>query len=240
VGLLDRFERGVERAVSSVFARTFKSKVQPVEIASALRRELDDRAAVLGRGRTLVPNAFTVTLSGEDHDRLAEWEDALADELAASVMEHADKQRYAFVGPVTVVLDRDDDLEVGLFDVGSQTVKGAVAPATSRTSTAGRPVIEVDGRAYVLTGPVTTVGRGSDADIVLDDTGVSRRHAELRVDAGSGRTVLSVLDLGSTNGTYVRPAGGPDGSEQQVGHQALQVGDVVHVGHTRIVVRDAG
>jgi hypothetical protein len=240
VGLLDRFEKGVERAVSSVFARTFKSKVQPVEIASGLRRELDDRAAVLGRGRTLVPNAFTVTLSAEDHDRLAEWEDALADELAAAVMEHADKQRYAFVGPVTVVLDRDEDLEIGLFDVASQTVKGALAPATSRTSTAGRPVIEVDGRAYVLTGPVTTIGRGSDADIVLDDSGVSRRHAELRVDAGSGRPLLSVLDLGSTNGTYVRPAGDPDGSEQQIGHQALQVGDVVHVGHTRIVVRDAG
>ncbi|MFC5381219.1 FhaA domain-containing protein [Aquipuribacter nitratireducens] len=240
MGLLDKFERGVERAVNGVFARTFKSKVQPVEIASALRRELDDRAAVLGRGRTLVPNAFTVTLSGEDHDRLAEWEDALADELAASLMEHADKQRYAFVGPVTVVLDRADDLEVGLFDVSSQTVKGAVAPATSRTATGGRPVIEVDGRAYVLTGPVTTIGRGSDADIVLDDSGVSRRHCELRVDTGPGRTVLSVLDLGSTNGTLLLPAGSPPGSEQPVGHQALQVGDCVLVGHSRVVVRDAG
>lgn len=232
MGLLDKFEKGVERAVNGVFARTFKSKVQPVEIASALRRELDDRAAVLGRGRTLVPNHFTVTLSGDDHDRLAEWEDALCDELAASAMEHADKQRYAFVGPVTVTLDRDDSLEIGLFDVASQTVKGAVAPATSRTRTAGRPVIEVDGRAFVLTGPVTTLGRGSDCDIVLDDTGVSRRHAELRVDTSSGSTVLSVLDLGSTNGTFVH--------EQQIAHQALASGDVVSLGHTRVVVLDAG
>ncbi|MGJ7439525.1 FhaA domain-containing protein [Aquipuribacter sp. MA13-6] len=232
MGLFDKFEKGVERTINGVFARTFKSRVQPVEIASALRRELDDRAAVLGRSRTLVPNHFTVTLSPDDHDRLAEWEDALADELAASAMEHADKQRYAFVGPVTVTLDRDEDLEVGMFDVASQTVKGAVAPATSRTATAGRPVIEVDGRAYVLTGPVTTLGRGSDADIVLDDNGVSRRHAELRVDGSSGRTVLSVLDLGSTNGTFV--------GERQIDHQALQAGDVVSLGHTRIVVRDAG
>ncbi len=232
MGLFDKFEKGVERTINGVFARTFKSRVQPVEIASALRRELDDRAAVLGRSRTLVPNHFTVTLSPDDHDRLAEWEDALADELAASAMEHADKQRYAFVGPVTVTLARGDDLEVGMFDVASQTVKGAVAPATSRTATAGRPVIEVDGRAYVLTGPVTSLGRGSDADIVLDDNGVSRRHAELRVDGSSGRTVLSVLDLGSTNGTFV--------GEQQIDHQALQAGDVVSLGHTRIVVRDAG
>ena len=67
MGLLDRFEKGVERAVNGVFARTFRSRVQPVEIASALRRELDDRAAVLGRDRTLVPNHFTVTLSADDH-----------------------------------------------------------------------------------------------------------------------------------------------------------------------------
>jgi len=232
MGMFDKFEKGVERAVNGVFARTFKSRVQPVEIASALRRELDDRAAVLSRARTLVPNHFVVTLSPDDHDRLAEWEDALGDELAATTVEHADKQRYAFVGPVTVTLDRDERLEVGLFDVASQTVKGAVAPASSRTSTAGRPVIEVDGRAFVLTGPVTSLGRGSDADIVLDDNGVSRRHAELRVDGSSGRTVLSVLDLGSTNGTFV--------GEHQITHQTLQAGDVVSLGHTRIVVRDAG
>lgn len=232
MGLLDRFEKGVERAVNGVFARTFKSRVQPVELASALRRELDDRAAVLGRGRTLVPNAFTVTLSGDDHDRLSEWEDALADELAAAVTDHADHQRYAFVGPVTVSLARDDELEVGLFDVTSQTVKGAVAPAGRRTPAAGRPVVEVDGRPYVLTGPVTTLGRGSEADVVLDDHGVSRRHAELRVDTSSGATVLSVLDLGSTNGTFV--------GDQQVDHQALRVGDVVTLGNSRVVVRELG
>lgn len=232
MGLLDRFEKKVERTVNGVFARTFKSRVQPVELASALRRELDDRAAVLGRDRTLVPNHFTVTLGADDHDRLSEWGDALADELAAAALEHADKQRYAFVGPVTVTLARDEALEVGLFDVSSQTVKGAVAPVGSRTATQGRPVVEVAGRAYVLTGPVTTLGRGSEADIVLDDNGVSRRHAELRVDTSSGRVVLSVLDLGSTNGTFV--------AEHQIEHQALRTDDVVCLGHTRVVVRDAG
>lgn len=232
MGLLDKFEKGVERSISSVFARTFRSKVQPVELASAVRRELDDRAAVLGRGRTLVPNSFTLSLAGDDYDRLAEWEDALGDELAEGAVEHADKQRYVFVGPVTVSLARDDNLEVGLFEVSSQTVKGAIAPATAHTPANGRPVIEVDGHAYVLTGPVTTVGRGTDADIVLDDSGVSRAHAELRVDTSSGRIVLSVLDLGSTNGTYV--------AEETVRHQVLRSGDTVTIGRTRLVVRDAG
>lgn len=232
MGLLDKFEKGVERSISSVFARTFRSKVQPVELASAVRRELDDRAAVLGRGRTLVPNAFTLSLSGADYDRLAEWEEALCDELVAGAVAHADKQRYAFVGPVTVTLSRDDDLDVGLIEVSSRTVKGAVAPATARTSTGGRPVIEVDGRPFVLNGPVTTVGRGSEADIVLDDSGVSRTHAELRVDTSGDSPVLSVLDLGSTNGTYV--------DEKPVDHQVLRAGDTVTIGRSSLVVRDAG
>ena len=63
MGVLDKFEKGVERVVSTAFAKAFKSEVKPVELASALRREVDDRAAVVGRDRTVVPNEFTIELS---------------------------------------------------------------------------------------------------------------------------------------------------------------------------------
>ena len=92
MGVLDRFERGIEKAVNGAFARAFKSEVQPVEIASALRRAMDDRAAVVGRGRTLVPNAFIVELGPTDYARLTEYADVLAEELVANVQEHADAQ----------------------------------------------------------------------------------------------------------------------------------------------------
>ncbi len=124
MGVLDRFERGVERAVNGVFARAFRSEVQPVEVASALRRELDDRAAVLSRGRTLVPNSFIVELGPADHEKIASWQDTLADELVAAVTQHAEKQRYSFVGPVRVGFHEADDLETGVFRVLSSTVKG--------------------------------------------------------------------------------------------------------------------
>ena len=62
MGVMDRFERRLDRMVNGVFARTFKSEVEPVEIAAALQRECDDRAAIVSRGRTMVPNAFTVEL----------------------------------------------------------------------------------------------------------------------------------------------------------------------------------
>ena len=56
MGLLDNFERGLERVVNGAFAKTFKSGLQPIEITAALRRELDTKAAVVARDRILVPN----------------------------------------------------------------------------------------------------------------------------------------------------------------------------------------
>ncbi|PPK94274.1 type III secretion system (T3SS) inner membrane Yop/YscD-like protein [Kineococcus xinjiangensis] len=227
MGVLDRFERGIERAVNGAFAKAFRSEVQPVEIASALRRELDDRAAVLARGRTLVPNAFTVELSASDYDKLSSWQDTLADELVAAATQHAEKQRYAFVGPVHVAFHQGDDLRTGVFRILSSTVKGRVAPATSGSAGAGRPRLDVDGRSYVLTESTTVLGRGSDADIVVDDPGVSRRHAEIRVSPHGARLV----DLGSTNGTSV------DG--EQAASADLFDGSVITLGHTQAVFRAA-
>ncbi|WP_158220309.1 DUF3662 domain-containing protein [Kineosporia sp. A_224] len=123
MGVLDRFEKGIERAVNGAFAKAFRSEVQPVEIASALRRECDEKASVVGRDRTIAPNTFVVELGRADHDRLGEWETALGDELSAAVHEHARQQRYAFVGPVQVQFAEADDLDTGVFRVRSQTAR---------------------------------------------------------------------------------------------------------------------
>src|SRR5215213_2850543 len=111
MGVLQRFERRIEELVNRPFARAFKAEVQPVEIASALQRELDDRAAIVARGRTMVPNEFTVTLGEHDHARLDVDRDALGAGLADMVAEHAEEQGYAFIGPVTVAIQRDDALD---------------------------------------------------------------------------------------------------------------------------------
>ena len=93
MGLFDRVERRLERAVNGAFARAFKAEVQPVEIAAAMRRAMDDRAAVLGHGRTIVPNLFTVELAPSDYERLDAYSEVLSDELVASAQEHAESQR---------------------------------------------------------------------------------------------------------------------------------------------------
>jgi hypothetical protein len=124
VGVLQRFERRIGGIVEGIFARAFKSEVQPVEVAATLQRELDDQAAVVGRDRTLVPNQFVVELGHHDYDRLAPYEKPLTDELAAMVREHAADQRYSFVGPVQVQLLLVPTLETGVFRIRSEVAPG--------------------------------------------------------------------------------------------------------------------
>ena len=357
MGVLDRFEKGIERAVNGAFAKAFRSEVQPVEIASALRRECDEKASVVGRDRTIAPNAFVVELGRADHERLGEWETALGDELSAAVHEHARQQRYAFLGPVQVTFAEAEDLDTGVFRVRSQNARPddlqqgqdrryapqqpyagpqgqpqgqpqdqypqqpqqpqydqygrpvadpyaaqqdpyaaqqdpyarpaeqqpyaapghgglPAAPPFPGAPPAGYPVapapvpaghqqpqpyqqpyqppaaqqpqqpqppydqggyapswttpqtslgtLDVDGRRQKIERAVTVIGRAMDVDVVLDDPGVSRRHAEVHVVDGKAR----VIDLGSTNGTFV------DGERVHAG--TLADGSTITVGRTRI------
>ncbi|MHA7134470.1 FhaA domain-containing protein [Oerskovia turbata] len=223
MGVLDRFEKGVERVVNNAF-KVGRSEVKPVELASALRREVDDRAAVVDRDRTVVPNQFTVELSPTDFAQVEGWgAESLADELAANVTEHAASQHYAFVGPVSVSFEEDEVLDTGRFQVRSASVRGNVAPATSSAPSARHPLVDIDGQRYLLTGPVTVIGRGSEADIVVDDPGVSRRHLEIRVTPDG----VIATDLGSTNGLFVEG--------HQVPAATLLDGNSLTIGRTRIM-----
>lgn len=129
MGLFDRVEQRLERAVNGAFARAFKSEVQPVEIASAIRRAMDDRAAVLGQGRTIVPNLFTVELSDTDYDRLGGYDEELEVELIAAAQEHAESQRYQPGGPLQVTFASANDLETGVFRLRTSTARRPGAPA---------------------------------------------------------------------------------------------------------------
>ncbi|MCG2803807.1 MAG: DUF3662 domain-containing protein [Cellulomonas sp.] len=229
MGLLESFENGVERAVNTAFAKVFRSELKPVELVSALRREMDDQAAAFDRERTVVPNEFTIELSTADFDRLEQWgAETLADEFATNVTDYAATQRYAFVGPVTVRFSEDPELETGRFLVSSASVRGAVAPAAAAPPSARHPLIDVDGQRYLLTGPVTVIGRGSDADIIVDDPGVSRRHLEIKVTPQG----VVATDLGSTNGVFVEG--------HQVPAATLLDGNTLTIGRTRILFWTGG
>jgi hypothetical protein len=216
VGLLDSFEKGLERAVNSAFAKTFRSGIQPVEIASALRSELDKKAAVVSRDRILAPNSFTVRLSPTDDDHMRGFGPALEEELDGIVQKHAKSQGYSFAGPVTISLVRDEELSTGTLRVDSSTAQGRVS---------WRGVVEVEGKRHPLVKARTVIGRGSDADITISDAGTSRKHVEILWD---GERAM-VRDMNSTNGTQL--------NGRKVTEAALPPDSTIRIGRTDIVFR---
>ncbi|GAA3669943.1 DUF3662 and FHA domain-containing protein [Nocardioides ginsengisoli] len=240
MGGLQRFEQRLEQAISGVFARTFRSAVQPVEIAAALQRELDNKAQVLSRQRRLVPNSFVVELSEGDLERLAPYDSTLASELELQLTEHAELQSYVFPGPIRIAFESADDLGTGRFRVRSQA-EAAVTGHSRRGTGRGAPqrtraVLEVNGTQHPLQAPGLVVGRGSEADLRINDPGVSRRHAEFLITTqpggatpGVGPVLVEVHDMGSTNGIRV------DG--QKVARATLRDGSRVQIGHTSLTLR---
>jgi hypothetical protein len=233
VGVLNRFENRLEQLVSGAFARAFRSAVQPVELAAALQREVDNSAQILSRDRRLVPNSFHVELSPADYERLSPYGTTLADELTDMLREHAHEQSYVFTGPVSIGFDRAEDLSTGRFHVRSAAM-ARVTPADERNvrDTAVRRaqvVLEVNGMRHTLEPPGLVIGRGTAADLRVNDPGVSRRHAEIRVVPGGLVPQVSVVDLGSTNGVFV--------NGQRVKQATLEDGSEVRVGNTTMTVR---
>jgi len=232
MGLLQRFENRLESMVSGAFAKAFRSAVQPVEVAAALQREVDNSAQILSRNRRLVPNQFHVELSAQDHERLSPYSSTLAQELTDMLREHAQEQSYVFTGPISISFDEKDDLSTGRFRVRSAAL-AKVTPDRAVTDTAVRRanvILEVNGMKHPLDPPGLVVGRGTDADLRINDPGVSRRHVEFRVHANENLgTSVSVVDLGSTNGMLV------NGSRVQ--QATLSEGSDVKIGNTTMTVR---
>jgi predicted component of type VI protein secretion system len=176
----------------------------------------------LSVSRTYVPNEYRVFLSPRDRTRFADYEDALATELAGYLLEHARREHLALLSRPVVEFETDDRLGLGEFGIQTRVVQPEdasepepVEPQSGRTmiySSAGRvaePLEEraqsrqatalllVDGKRVVVGPGGATVGRSRQCDVVIDDPNVSRRHAEIRPRGGS----WVLTDLGSTNGS---------------------------------------
>ncbi|WEO96394.1 DUF3662 and FHA domain-containing protein [Streptomyces sp. FXJ1.172] len=276
MGVLKKFEQRLEGLVNGTFAKVFKSEVQPVEIAGALQRECDNNATIWNRDRTVVPNDFIVELSAPDYERLSPYSGQLGDELAGMVRDYAKQQRYTFMGPIKVNLEKADDLDTGLYRVRSRTLASSSsqqapqAPQAAGGYGGGQPAmpagappmpsapppgareggygypqpagqrpaaapasggrtrywIEINGTRHQISRATLVLGRSTDADVRIDDPGVSRRHCEIRTGTPS-----TIQDLGSTNGIVV------DG--QHTTRATLRDGSRIVVGSTTVIYRQA-
>ena len=216
MGLLDNVERGLERIVNGAFAKTFRSGLQPVEITSALKREMDTNAAVVSRERVLVPNRFSVRVSTADFERLNRLGATLIDELTSLVQKHAKTQQYQFAGPIAIVLRPDATLTEGMLAVDASTEQGEISWLA---------VLDIGTKRVPLKPGRLVLGRGSEADVTIDDSGASRKHAVVEWDGERAR----VRDLGSTNGTTLNGA--------PLTEAILEPDSVIAIGRTQIIFR---
>ena len=245
MSVLRSLEAKIEGLVQGTFSRVFKSRVQPVEIARKLAKEMDDHKSV-SISRVYVPNHYSVYLSKGDREQFEDYEPGLMKELSDYLLEHARADKLALATRPVVEFKTDERLRLGEFGIQARTVS---APADDQGAPeqgdfghtmvyspdraarplpgpepggARRALLVGGGKRRVLGVEGLTIGRSRECGLVLDDPNVSRRHAELRPE-GAG---WSVADLGSTNGITV------NGS--RVERALLEPGDEIALGRSRL------
>jgi hypothetical protein len=252
MSIFDSLESKIASLVEGTFSRVFRSEVRPVEIARKLAREMEEHRSH-SLSRTYVPNEYRVFLSPRDHDRFADYEDALAAELGGYLLEHARREGFALLSSPNISFATDERLGLGEFGIQTANVAPVEAGVpehdferdpeesghTMVYSTAARvaePLREVaavrtrrallrhEGRRLLIGASGVTIGRSRQCDIVLDDPNVSRRHAE--VSARGGAWILT--DLGSTNGSLLNRRR----IEQP---EVLSAGDEIEIGTSLIL-----
>jgi len=248
MSMLRNLEAKLGGLVEGAFGRAFRTSVQPVELAHKLAKEMEDNQ-MASVSRVYVPNHYRVFLSPKDREQFASYEPALRKELSDYLLEHARQESFALSTRPQVEFHTDERLDLGEFGIQAQLLappeeeheaedpagpapsagdfghtmvyspsKDArrVEPAQDRR----QALLVGGGRRNVLSGSRVVLGRSREADIVLQDPNVSRRHAELRREDGGWQ----IVDLGSTNGIKV--------NGRRVGNQPLSAGDQITIGVT--------
>jgi hypothetical protein len=244
MAILRDFERRLEGIVEGSFAKIFRGGLQPVELAKRVLREMDAGKTV-GVREVWAPNRFAFTISQVDHERFANAEGALAEELQQVCREHAIERSWGLLGAPEVTIEVDEALGKGRFRCDASIVEGPerlepwkLRPAATGSAAAAvgephGPVVLAfldgsgtpTGKLVRIQKPKVTIGRLPQCDVVVADPGASRHHAQ--IEQRDGAYVLS--DLGSTNGTLV--------NDQPVATYRLQLGDRITIGETVIEVR---
>ena len=139
MSVLRSLESKIAGLVEGTFSRAFRSEVRPVEIARKLAREMEEHKS-FSVSRTYVPNEYRVFLSPRDRERFADYEDALAGELAGYLLEHARRERLALLSRPVIEFETDERLGLGEFGIQTRVV----ASAAQRGGCAGGGAIRPD------------------------------------------------------------------------------------------------
>jgi Protein of unknown function (DUF3662)/FHA domain len=239
MGVLRNFESRLERGIEGFFTKAFRSGLQPIELAKRILREMEAQKTVSVK-EVWVPNRYVLHISGEDRKRFESMENALRRELENVVVEGAREKGYGLVAKPEVVFDTDEGMKRGDLRIDAQLAEdtgpppaevqpapssGAAAPARPAAAAAAARLVDGDGKEWILDRDAQVIGRLSGSEIEIQDTGASRRHAEIRRKGDD----FVIVDLGSTNGTLV--------NDSPVAEYTLEDGDRITIGRTVLEFR---
>lgn len=211
MSLWGKLEQRVGGLIEGLFSRAFRGRVHPMEIADRLVREIEDQRT-FSVSTVYVPNEFIVRLHPEDLAYLRPLEEALRREIEQYVQQYVEQRGYALVGRPRLILAEAERGHPGSFNVESLMVERP--PEALLIGLTG----PVAGTKFRVEQDCVRLGRAPENDLVIEDHNLSRFHAQIiRQKEG-----FVVVDLGSTNGTYV--------NGQKVSQAALRDGDEIAVG----------
>lgn len=237
---LSRFEQFMEQMVEGSVARLFRSAVQPIEIARRLERAMESQQSINVK-RVIVPSSYKAYLNPSDFAAFTSGRARLELEMANYLSELASERGFAMLEHPRVVLSEDPAVPKRGIQVVAEMSSGGGAEATQMiapTTPAAKPVhrnhalllLQTPGGTpmpYPVESTTVTLGRGFGNDVMLEDTRVSRHHAQLRYK----QRHFWITDLGSTNGTSV--------NGQPVTETELRDGDLISLGGLELIFRDA-
>ena len=212
MGLLDKLEKSIEKVVRKPFNATFKSLLDPIEIASQIKTSMDSQVS-LDQEQKLVAHRYQLLVSPQDFEALSADQLNLDRNLTETIGEYLKAKNYSTVDDLRFILGKSESLSVGELEINVMQTE---------TDVYWQPFIEFEDQKLALPKGRTRVGRGSEADVKLNDRTLSRIHLELLFNGEKA----GVRDLGSTNGSFL------NGQKFQEG--PLVNGDTIACGNTEI------
>ena len=155
MSFLRRIERRLEGVFEGGIGRTFRSHVQPVELARKLTKEMDDHK-IISVSQVYVPNVYTVFLAPADREQFLSYEARLRIELAGYMTEHARREGYSLPGRARVLIETAEELDVGTFGIAAEMEETPAPAASTRPDPAQRRLPEEFGEGPVKVDAVIT------------------------------------------------------------------------------------
>lgn len=242
-------EGGLEKYIEGFFRDKFKGRVQPLDIAKRLAREMRDRKRV-SVNLVYVPNEYEVFLSPGDFETISYLSGALASEMQDYLKEKADEKDFTLVAPPRVVFSSDESLQPGQIRVNGKFGAPAENIPVSVQQPDGEKVYLEDTLKFQPsrdTMPVPVVGEAEGCALEATEGPLAGKTIKLegypvvlgrreycdivlpdgsvsrrhaRLEPQKGRWVLT--DLNSTNGTFV--------NGERVQTRLLSPGDSIRLG----------